>query len=106
MPRFPKGFARRKSTANTLEELENAPVVEPSFKVFERPDSGNRSFDGGAKFTKVIAANAANAANAASPRTSHKKDNMFENLPYNRYVRIYLDRALYFLRLAIRMLTQ
>ena len=78
MPRFPKGFARRKSTANALEELENAPAVEPSFKVFERPDSSGRSFDGGAKFTKVI------AANAARPRTSHREDNMFENLPHNR----------------------
>lgn len=41
--KFPKGFSRRKSSGNALEELANPP--EPSFRVFERP--GSKSFDGG-----------------------------------------------------------
>lgn len=41
--KLPKGFQRRKSSGNALEELPNPP--EPSFRVFERP--GVRSFDGG-----------------------------------------------------------
>lgn len=42
--KFPKGFARRKSSGNALDELKPAP--EPSFKVFERPASSSRTFDG------------------------------------------------------------
>ncbi|KAI1986865.1 hypothetical protein LOZ51_000023 [Ophidiomyces ophidiicola] len=42
--KFPKGFARRKSSGNALEEVQ-APV-EPSFRVFERPQGGSKSFDG------------------------------------------------------------
>lgn len=42
--KLPKGFQRRKSSGNALEELPNPP--EPSFRVFERPQ-GRKSFDGG-----------------------------------------------------------
>ncbi|KAL8854220.1 MAG: hypothetical protein Q9221_000934 [Calogaya cf. arnoldii] len=40
--KIPKPFPRRKSSGNALEELTNPP--QPSFRVFERPDS--KSFDG------------------------------------------------------------
>lgn len=40
--RFSKGFQRRKSSGNALEELTNPP--QPSFRVFERP--GGKSLDG------------------------------------------------------------
>lgn len=43
MIKLPKGFTRRKSSGNALEELTNPP--EPSFRVFERP--GSKSLDGG-----------------------------------------------------------
>jgi hypothetical protein len=42
--KIPKSFARRKSSGSALEEVQNAPA--PSFKVFERPPAGNRSWDG------------------------------------------------------------
>lgn len=42
--KLPKGFQKRKSSINALEELPNPP--EPSFRVFERP-KGTSSFDGG-----------------------------------------------------------
>ncbi|KAK2750094.1 hypothetical protein FQN57_004586 [Myotisia sp. PD_48] len=44
--KFPKGFARRKSAGNALEEAQiQAPAAEPSFRVFERPHRANHSFD-------------------------------------------------------------
>ena len=77
MPKFPKGFGRRKSTANVLEDGRDMPVVEHSFKVFERPDGGSKSFDGGVKFARATAS----TAPVGKPITSHKvEDNMFENL--------------------------
>ena len=45
--KLPKGFQRRKSSGNALEELPNPP--EPSFRVFERPHD-RKSFDGGNTF--------------------------------------------------------
>ena len=41
--KIPKGFQRRKSSGNALEESD---LPEPSFRVFERPE-GIKSFDGG-----------------------------------------------------------
>lgn len=49
MIKFPKGFTRRKSSGNALEELTNPP--EPSFRVFERP--GSKSFDGGTTLKRM-----------------------------------------------------
>ncbi|MCJ1478006.1 hypothetical protein MMC13_006681 [Lambiella insularis] len=43
--KLPKGFPRRKSSGNALEEVTNPP--QPSFRVFERPPGGSKSFDGG-----------------------------------------------------------
>ncbi|PGH04743.1 hypothetical protein AJ80_08473 [Polytolypa hystricis UAMH7299] len=42
--KLPKGFTRRKSSGNALEDIQNQP--ERSFKVFERPHGGSKSFDG------------------------------------------------------------
>lgn len=44
MIKLPKGFTRRKSSGNALEELAN-PSQPQSFRVFER--TGSKSFDGG-----------------------------------------------------------
>jgi hypothetical protein len=79
MPKLPKSFGRRRSTANALEEIQNSPLVQPSFRVFERPDGASKSFDGGVKLGKY------------SPKPAgyqrHNEDNMFEDLKFNRYVK-------------------
>jgi hypothetical protein len=78
MPKLPKSFGRRRSTANALEEIQDSSPVQPSFRVFERPDGGSKSFDGGVKLAKY------------SPKLAsyqrHNEDNMFEDLKFNRYV--------------------
>lgn len=78
MPKFPRGFGRRKSTANALEHVEGA-VAEPSFKVFEREDSNIKSFDGGSKLGQAI------TAPLIKPKTPvlSDDDTMFETI-YNR----------------------
>lgn len=76
MPKFPKGFGRRKSTANAFEDVQDVPVVEHSFKVFERPDGGSKSFDGGVKLAKATTG----AYPVGRPKTSHKEENMFEGI--------------------------
>lgn len=58
--KLPKGFQRRKSSGNALEEVLNPP--EPSFKVYERPKSRGKSFDGG-----VIMKNAAGTPPPPAP---------------------------------------
>jgi hypothetical protein len=75
MPKFPKSFGRRKS-ANAFEDIQDTPVVEHSFKVFERPDGASNSFDGGAKLTKA----ATGGPLMGRPKTSHREDNMFEGI--------------------------
>ncbi|KAK0628137.1 hypothetical protein B0T17DRAFT_487040 [Bombardia bombarda] len=74
MPKFPVTFSRRKSTA---ENLENARVTEPSFRVLERPNS--RPTDGGIKVsgkTQVMAKTRGLEANV--------EDNIFADLKPNR----------------------
>ncbi|KAL2855039.1 hypothetical protein BJX68DRAFT_20523 [Aspergillus pseudodeflectus] len=48
--KLPKGFARRKSSGNALEELENPP--QSSFRVFERPSTERSSFSDGNLMTQ------------------------------------------------------
>ena len=48
--KIPKGFQRRRSSGNALDELPNPPA--PSFRVFERPE-GTKSFDGGYKSNRM-----------------------------------------------------
>jgi hypothetical protein len=43
--KLPKGFARRKSSGNALEEVENPP--QQSFRVFERPSVDKKSYSEG-----------------------------------------------------------
>ncbi len=75
MPKFPKAFARRKSSANVLEDGPEMPAVEQSFKVFERGDAVSKSFDGAMKYAKA----------GSRPKTSPlDTDNIFENLGNNR----------------------
>jgi hypothetical protein len=77
MPKFPKGFGRRKSTANAFEDIQDEPVVGPStFKVFERPDGGSKSFDGGVKLAKATTG----AHPLGRPKTSYREENMFEGI--------------------------
>jgi hypothetical protein len=83
MPKFPKSFGRRRSTANVFEDVQETPVAEPSFKVFERPDGGSKSFDGGVKLGKAVPG--ATSGPVGRPRTSHKtEENLFEHLYSNR----------------------
>ncbi|EEP82930.1 predicted protein [Uncinocarpus reesii 1704] len=49
--KLPKGFARRKSSGNALEEVQ--PPVEPSFRVFERPHGPSKSFDGSSALQRM-----------------------------------------------------
>lgn len=73
MPKFPKGFGRRKSAANVFEDVQESRVVEHSFKVFERSDGGSKSFDGGVKLARTMP--------VGRPKTSHRvEENMFEDL--------------------------
>ena len=51
--KIPKGFQRRKSAGNDLDELPTPP--EPSFRVFERPQS-TKSFDGGNNLKRMSVA--------------------------------------------------
>ncbi|KKZ60720.1 hypothetical protein EMCG_04647 [[Emmonsia] crescens] len=85
--KLPKGFSRRKSSGNALEELDETP--QPSFKVFERPSTGpvRKSFDG---------ATTLNSSNSDSSRTKRLSEdpyanNIFANIDHpspaeNRYV--------------------
>jgi len=87
MPKFPKAFARRKSTANAFEDIQIPPVAQgsvSSFKVFERPDGASKSFDGGVKLAK---AGGAHLYPSHRPRTAHREENMFEGIVNgNRFV--------------------
>ncbi|PYH43442.1 uncharacterized protein BP01DRAFT_301044 [Aspergillus saccharolyticus JOP 1030-1] len=50
--KLPKGFARRKSSGNALEEVENPP--QPSFRVFERPSTDKKSSSDGQLMSKRL----------------------------------------------------
>ncbi|CAD6504063.1 BgTH12-05800 [Blumeria graminis f. sp. triticale] len=79
MPKFPKGFGRRKLTAPTVETPdEPVPIAEHSFKVFDRAEGAGKSFEKGSKFSR------------ASPISSERgnilppeDDNLFENVGGN-----------------------
>ncbi|TGJ81040.1 hypothetical protein E0Z10_g7726 [Xylaria hypoxylon] len=76
MPRFPVNF-RRKSTAA---EDHNGPVAEPSFRVLERPNSGNvKAFEGGVRLTST-------AGGTAKPNIHDlaMEDNLFAGLNSSR----------------------
>ncbi len=56
--RFSRGFPRRKSSGNALEELANPP--QPSFRVFERP--GSKSLDGETNLKRMVVGRPSSAA--------------------------------------------
>ena len=65
--KIPKGFQRRKSAGNDLDELPTPP--EPSFKVFERPQS-TKSFDGGNNLKRRSVARPLSAGQFEDERSS------------------------------------
>jgi hypothetical protein len=78
MPKFPRAFGRRKSSANVFEDVE-PPVLKDSvssFKVFERPEGASKSFDGGVKLAQATGGH----LYPNRPRTSYKEDNIFEGI--------------------------
>jgi hypothetical protein len=81
--KFPKGFGRRKSTATPFEDGSDAPVVEQSFKVFERLESGSKSFDGRPKLTKATITPPPQPT-GRTRAVQLEEDNMFENIGKNR----------------------
>jgi hypothetical protein len=78
--KFPRGFARRKSGGNGLEEIEIH--QEPSFRVIERPGSGGKSVDRGSAFIPPT-----HVRSSSTP--TEDMDNIFSGiekaLPKNRY---------------------
>ncbi|KAI0417928.1 hypothetical protein F5X98DRAFT_374302 [Xylaria grammica] len=74
MPRFPVNF-RRKSTAA---DDQNGPIAEPSFRVLERPNSGNvKSFEGGVRLSGA-------AGGVPKPIAHDLEDNLFAGLNSSR----------------------
>ncbi|KAL1909949.1 hypothetical protein Sste5344_004138 [Sporothrix stenoceras] len=83
MPRFPVAFNRRKSTADNLD---NASVGGPSFRVLDRSEvvSGTKNFDAPNPNTRpaVKSQSMPNTLMVVDP----EDDNIFANLNVNRYV--------------------
>jgi len=81
MPRFPVAFGKRKSTADTFE---NVSVAEHSFRVLDRSEvAGGKSFDGGASLgvrSQTI------PHHVMSDAASIDEGNIFADLKTNRYV--------------------
>lgn len=79
MPRFSVAFGRRKSTADNLE---NAAVTGPSFRVLERTEVvGPKTFDGGARLTTTT-----HSFHRSTDSNVTVDDNIFADLKPNRYV--------------------
>lgn len=80
--KLPKGFVRRKSSGNALEEVENRP--QSSFRVFERPSGDARSASEG----NLLAPKSVNAARRRS-QPLEDSENIFAGSPgamsKNRY---------------------
>ena len=85
--KLPKGFQRRKSSGNALDELPNPP--EPSFRVFERPQ-GRKSFDGGNNYNNYKRMSLARPLSAGQFGEDHLfVDGRARNNPPNRYVAVF-----------------
>ena len=79
--KIPKGFQRRKSAGNDLDDLPTPP--EPSFKVFERPQS-TKSFDGGNNLKRMSVARPLSAGRFGDERST--VGGRPDPNPTNRYV--------------------
>jgi len=81
--KIPKGFARRKSSGNVLEESENRP--QSSFRVIDRPSMDARSLSEG----NLLAPKSAMTARRSSQPLEAPDDNLFTSSPRsfnkNRY---------------------
>ncbi|POS88215.1 hypothetical protein EPUL_000795 [Erysiphe pulchra] len=79
MPKFPKGFGRRKTIIPPENITEKPPpVIEQSFKVFDRSERAGKSFDAGIRFSRTT--------HSISGRTNTvqiEDDNLFENTGSN-----------------------
>ena len=85
--KFPKGFQRRKSSGNALDELQNPP--EPSFRVFERPE-GRNSFDAGNSYHNYRRMSLARPLSAGHFGEDHLfVDGRTSKSPLNRYVVVF-----------------
>jgi hypothetical protein len=81
MARFSVAFGRRKSSADNLE---NAAVTGPSFRVLERTEVvGSKPFEGGMR----VAAVTHSIQHRPTGSDVTVDDNMFADLKSNRYVR-------------------
>lgn len=82
MPRFPVAFGKRKSTADNLD---NAQIAGPSFRVLDRSEIGAAKqpsgFDGGAR---LAARNSLAPRTSVVPDTASLDDNIFADLKTNR----------------------
>ena len=89
--KLPKGFQRRKSSGNALEELPNPP--EPSFRVFERPQGspqGRKSFDGGNNYNNYKRLSLARPLSAGQFGEDHPfVDGRTTSNPHNRYAAVF-----------------
>lgn len=82
MPRFPVAFNRRKSTADNLD---NATVAGPSFRVLDRSEvvSGSKNFDATPSARRAVKSQSVpNTLMVVEP----EEDNIFANINVNRYV--------------------
>ncbi|CAK7265664.1 hypothetical protein SEPCBS119000_001628 [Sporothrix epigloea] len=82
MPRFPVAFNRRKSTADNLD---NAAVAGPSFRVLDRSEvaSGSKNFDAASGARRTVKSQSMpNTLMAVEP----EDDNIFANISINRNV--------------------
>lgn len=80
-----KGFARRKSSGNALEEVENPP--QSSFRVFERPSTGRKSLSDG----NLLSGRTGDGSHAYSPP---EDDNIFAGSHGPAYRDLYQPLAL------------
>ena len=78
--KLPKSLARRKSSGNALDELENPPEQQ-SFRVFERPS--NKSFDGGNSLKRMSQARPLSAGHLEDQIYIDSRNNINTS---NRYV--------------------
>lgn len=89
--KLPKGFQRRKSSGNALEELPNPP--EPSFRVFERPQ-GRKSFDGANTYNNYKRMSLARPLSEGQFGEDHRfVDGGTRKGPLNRYAAVFQHRG-------------
>ncbi|OJD27870.1 hypothetical protein ACJ73_00729 [Blastomyces percursus] len=83
--KLPKGFARRKSSGNALEDLNEAP--QPSFRVFERPGAARKSVDGSTTLNSSTSSSSHTKRLSEDPYESNIFANIDQPAPVeNRYV--------------------